>query len=275
MPELPEVETLVSSMKIAKIEGTRITDIEIFYEKLIATPSPDSLKKLIVNKAIVSIERKGKYLVFSLSNGYFLLAHLKMTGHFFLSSASLKKEKHEHIKIYLSDGKALSFFDTRKFGKIYLVKDPSVYLNKIGPDPLAPAFNYKILIAKIAKSSKKIKFLLLDQTFISGLGNIYADEALWLAGINPKKPAKNLSEKEIKTLFQAIVTVLTEGIKNKGTSLGKNSFNFSDVFKNFGTNQNYLNAYMQLKKNCKKCGNPIIREKIAQRSCYFCPQCQR
>ena len=274
MPELPEIETLVSSMKHAKIEGSHITNIEIFNKKMIGSPFPSSFEKLILNTRIDSIERKGKYIVFNLSNSYFLLVHLKMTGHFFLFDLPKNDEKHEHMKIYLDQQKVLSFFDTRKFGKIYLLKDPSFHFSRLGPDPLDPDFDYRMLISKIEKSSKKIKALLLDQSFLSGLGNIYVDEALWKSMINPKKCGKSLSKEEIKKLFEAIIKVLKQGIKNKGTSLGKNSFNFSDVFKNFGNNQNHLNAYMQLKKPCSRCHTLITREKIAQRSSYFCPKCQ-
>lgn len=274
MPELPEVETLVSSMKKANIEGSCITDIEISNEKLIGQTSISSFKKTILYSKIVTIERIGKQIVFSLSNSYFLVAHLKMTGHFFLSNLPKAKEKHEHMRIFLDQDKVLSFFDTRKFGRVLLLKDLSSLINKLGPDPTKSNFDYSPLLPKLKKSSRKIKTLLLDQSFLSGLGNIYVDEALWEAGINPKRPAKKLSTDEIKRLFCSIVSVLKKGIKNKGTSLGKNSFNFSDLSQNFGKNQNYLNAYMQYKKPCKRCNCPLTKEKVAQRSSFFCPKCQ-
>lgn len=274
MPELPEVETVVASMKEAKIEGSCITDIEIFHEKLIGPTSPSSFKRSIQNSKIVSIDRIGKYIVFILSNSHFLVAHLKMTGHFFIFNLPKAKEKHEHLKIYLDQNKVLSFFDTRKFGRIILLKDLSTLVNKLGPDPTKSNFDYKQLIPKLKKSSRTIKALLLDQSFLSGLGNIYVDEALWEAKISPKHLANKLSPKMIEPLFNAIVKVLKRGIKNKGTSLGKNSFNFSDLHQAFGKNQNHLNAYMQFKKPCKRCKKPIIKEKVAQRSSYFCPKCQ-
>ena len=169
----------------------------------------------------------------------------------------------------------LSFFDTRKFGRLYLVKDINKLLYTLGPDPLNNDFDYKTVIPKMNKSSKNIKALLLDQSFISGIGNIYADEALWEAKINPKKIAKTMSTREIINIFKAITIVLEKGIKNKGTSLGKNSFNFSDIYHRFGSNQNHLNAYDQKDKQCKRCKTLIVKEKVAQRNSYFCPLCQK
>jgi formamidopyrimidine-DNA glycosylase len=274
MPELPEVETLLHSLKRGEIEGSYITYVKVFNTQILTSPSP-TFEKTLIDKKIERIGRRAKYLIFSLSDGYFLVIHLKMTGHLSLSDKIQKAQKHEHLQFGLNTQKILSFFDQRKFGRIYLLNDLKSFFSHLGPEPLDPAFDYKILLPKIKKSKRMIKALLLDQSFIAGLGNIYTDEALWEAKIHPQKLSSSLSLQEIKILFKAIKKSLQQGINNRGTSLGKNRSNFSDIYEQFGKNQEFLNAYGRFNKPCKRCKTLIKREKIAQRSSYFCPSCQR
>lgn len=275
MPELPEVETVVSSLIKGGIEKSLITDVKIIYSKCIDAPDFSDFSKLILNKKILKISRRGKYIIFSLSEGYFMLVHLKMTGRLTITDISKKEIKHEHIRFELDKKIILSFIDTRKFGKIFLTKNLNSKLEKLGPEPIDPHLDFNQIFSKILKSKKKIKALLLDQSILSGLGNIYADETLWEAKINPNKISLSLTLKEMKALLDSAKKVLLRGIKNKGTSLGRNAFNFADIYNHFGENQNFLNVYKQEKKPCKRCNSVITKEKIAQRSSYFCPSCQR
>lgn len=267
MPELPEVETIISSLKNAGIVGKKIKKIELFFKKIAKT----DLQK-ILNKKILDIFRKGKQIVFALSDRYFLIVHLKMTGHFFLYQKTEPKQKHEHLRLYLDDT-VLAYWDSRRFGKISLTQDIDGFFKNLAPDPFSISFDKFYNQFKI--KDRIIKVMLLDQKEISGLGNIYVDEALWKARIHPRQKSKTLSKEKFLSLFEAIKEVLTQGIKNRGTSIGKNISNFSDIYQKFGTNQNHLNVYKKVNSPCSRCNTLIKREKIVQRSSFFCPKCQK
>lgn len=269
MPELPEVETLSSNLKELKIIDRSFKKIIVKCPKLIETPS---FIPLLKDKKIKDIYRRAKFLIFSLQDDYFLLIHFRMSGHLFVSSRETL-QKHEHILFILDDQRSLIYQDTRKFGRLYLTKNLGKYLNKLGPEPLSKDFTFEDFFSRLKK--RKLKALLLDQTFVAGIGNIYADEALWEAKLHPEKDAKTLSILEAKSLFNAIKSVLEKGIKNRGTSLGKSIQNFSNVYKQFGGNQQYLNAYKKNGLPCRRCRTLMVCKKVVQRSSCFCPSCQK
>ncbi len=269
MPELPEVETLVSNLKELNLINKSFKEIIIKTPKLIATPFFSSLLK---DKKISDIFRRGKYLIFSLQKDLYLLIHLRMSGHLSVSNEE-KLKKHEHVLFKLSDNRALVYEDIRKFGRLYLTDDLKKILNKLGPEPLDKNFSFSDFFNRLKK--RKLKALLLDQSFIAGIGNIYADEALWEAKLHPEKDAKSLNIHEAKALYDAIRSVLKKGIENKGTSLGKSRQNFSNVYKQFGKNQDHLKAYHRDGLPCKRCKKNMVSKKIAQRSSCFCPFCQK
>ena len=268
MPELPEAETLIQSMKAVEIENQTIKETQIYYDKVLTSSefNISSLKEL----KILNIFRKGKQIVFSLSDNFYLIAHLKMTGHFFLAV-----NKYQRASLKLENGLLLSFCDIRKFGRLCLTKNLERQFANLGQDPFDLDFDMQNFYYKISRSSKKIKPLLLDQSIVSGIGNIYADEALWEAKLNPERTGRSLTKKQALSLFNAVKKVLIQGIKNKGTSLGKTSSNFSDINNNFGKNQNFLKAYSRSGLPCSRCGFLIIRKKINGRSSSFCPNCQK
>ncbi len=282
MPELPEVETVVQGLKKANLIGNRIIETEVFLAK---TVSPSNLAEKIQGQIILDIFRRAKFIVIKLKD-YYLTVHLRMTGHLFLKELShthikkngkikIKPQKHEHIFLTLDNKRMLIYEDIRKFGKFVLVKDIKPVFSKLGPEPLSEEFKFIYFFQNLKRKKIKIKPLLLNQNFIAGLGNIYANEALFLAGINPEKMAFKISKKAALKLFSAIKKTLLEGIKNKGTSLGENYLHFSDLKNTYGKHQNFLLVHDRYLQNCKICKSPIQRKKIAQRTAFFCPKCQK
>ena len=243
--------------------------------------SPSNLGSLIKGQTILNVFRRAKFIVLQLKD-FYLLIHLRMTGHFFLRDLKgqnkNKPKKHEHIQIELDDGRVLIYEDIRRFGKFVLMKDKkelNKVLKKLGPEPLDQTFTFKTFFKKLKLKKSKIKPLLLDQQFLAGLGNIYANEALFLAQIHPEKIACKISENAALKLFTAIKIVLKEGIKNKGTSLGENYLHFCDLENHFGQHQNFLKVHDRKNKKCPVCKKAlIVKKQIAQRSAYFCPKCQ-
>ncbi len=281
MPELPEVETIVQGLKASDLIEKKILKAQIRLPKMV---SPSNLGSLIKGQIILNIFRRAKFIVFQLKD-FHLLIHLRMTGHLFLTKPILKKskgkiqpKKHEHIQIELDDGRVLIYEDIRRFGKFVLVKDEKdleAIFKKLGPEPLDKTFTFEVFFKKLKLKKSKIKPLLLDQQFLAGLGNIYANEALFLAHIHPEKTADKISKKSALKLFTAIRVVLKEGIKNKGTSLGENYLHFCDLENHFGQHQNFLKVHDRKNEKCPVCKKAlIIKKQIAQRSAYFCPKCQ-
>lgn len=273
VPELPEVETIARDLRDLGLEGRTIGCTDIRWPATIALLSPEEFAHHIQGKKILQVSRRAKFLLFLLSEGWTCLVHLRMSGRF---SVSLSKnaEKHEHVRISLDDGRILVFHDTRKFGRFYLTKKPEKILDKLGPEPLDKSFDLPYFIRKIGSASRQLKALLLDQSFIAGIGNIYADEALWEAKLHPERKTESLTEREIKGLFSAIKNVLQKGIANQGTSLGSGKANFRGLHGS-GQNQNDLHVYHKEDKPCPRCSKAIIRIIAASRGSHICPSCQR
>ena len=275
MPELPEVQTIVNDLNAADLIGRRITGARVFWPRTIAEPTPQSFCRRITGSTFEAIGRRGKYLVFALSDGNTLLLHLRMSGRLHLTSADAPRIKHEHVILSLGDGRQLRFHDPRKFGRLNLVKDPGRILDRLGPEPLAAGFTAQAL-GKMLKSRKRmLKPLLLDQSFIAGLGNIYVDEALWESGLHPCRLASTLTKPEIKALRLAIPRVLKRGLKNLGTSLGTGETNFYSVANRRGRNKDQLKVFRRTDLPCPSCQTTIERIVVGQRSTHICNKCQK
>ena len=210
MPELPEVQTIINDMHSAGLCGLRIVAAQVIWPRTIATGSADAFRRRIQGRTIDHIDRRAKFIVFALSGGLFWLVHLRMTGRFQIEPSGEGNYQHVRAIIDLNDRRSLLFYDTRKFGRFYLTCTPDSILGNLGPEPLAPDFSAKTLADRIDRRRGLIKPLLLNQQFISGLGNIYVDEALWAARIHPTRTADTLSVHEVGSLHRAIRHVLRQ-----------------------------------------------------------------
>lgn len=274
MPELPEVETIARDLNTAGVAGKRITCARVHWDRTIAEPCVADFCRLIEKKRIAAIGRRGKFLVFDLAGGGHLLMHLRMSGRLHLVPSGAERLPHEHVALAFEDGSELRFHDTRKFGRIYLIADAARILGRLGPEPLDPAFTPKALADGLSARRRRLKPLLLDQTFIAGLGNIYADEALWEARLHPRRHSDSLSGMEAKALHAAIRRVLRRGLKNLGTSLGTGKANFYSVGRRRGRNRDALKVFRRTGEPCPRCEAPVERIIVAQRSTHVCPVCQ-
>ena len=200
--------------------------------------------------------------------------HLRMTGRLHYVVQESPRKKHEHMILNFQGGKQLRFHDTRKFGRIYLTSDADKILKPLGPEPLAAGFTYKNLARRLSLRKRLLKLLLLDQTFIAGLGNIYVDEALWESKIHPCRNAASLTAPEIRALHRAIPRVLKRGLINLGTSLGTGKDNFYSIAKHQGRNRDKLNVFRRTNLPCPRCQTKIQRIIVGQRSTHICPVCQ-
>ena len=275
MPELPEVQTIVNDLNAANLIGITISTARVFWPRTIAEPSPKSFCRRLRGQKFISIRRRGKYLVLDVADGHTMLLHLRMSGRLHLISADIPRDKHEHVIFSFDDGRQLRFHDTRKFGRLHLLKDPHRILDRLGPEPLAAGFTAKTLAECLNHRKRLLKPLLLDQTSIAGLGNIYADEALWEAKMHPCRPAASLSTSEIKVLHRTIRRVLKRGLKNLGTTLGTGKGNFYSVANRRGRNKDVLKVFRRTDLPCPRCGAPIERIIVGQRSTHICPKCQK
>jgi formamidopyrimidine-DNA glycosylase len=198
-----------------------------------------------------------------------------MTGRLNLVESSEPRSKHEHVILSFENQRQLRFHDTRKFGRFYLVQDPETILGNLGPEPLAPSFSAAVLAERLGSSQRMLKPLLLDQSFIAGLGNIYVDEALWEGKIHPCRMASALSEIEIRSLHRAVCKVLKQALKNLGTTLGAGKSNYYSIAKNKGRNREQLMVFRRTDLPCLRCSSIIKRIVVGQRSTHICPMCQK
>jgi formamidopyrimidine-DNA glycosylase len=275
MPELPEVQTIVNDLNAADVIGIPIKRARVFWARTIASPGSKSFCQRLKGRKFTAIRRRGKYLVFDIDDGHTLLLHLRMSGRLHLVAADTPRIKHEHVILSLADDRHLRFHDPRKFGRLSLLKDPAPILDRLGPEPLTPEFTATTL-GKLLKNRKRIlKPLLLDQTFIAGLGNIYVDEALWEAKLHPCRLASTLSKTEVKALRLSIPRVLKRGLKNLGTSLGSGETNFYSVASRQGRNKDQLNVFRRTDMPCPRCKEIIERIMVGQRSTHICTKCQK
>ena len=274
MPELPEVETVVRDLQMAGLAGRRVLHVRVLWKRSIATPPPHLFAKEFRGLEIQAISRRGKFIVARLSKGFTLLIHLRMSGRLQVAAPSAKTSRRDHARVVfrLSDGRELRFSDTRKFGRLWLTRNPSAVLGKLGPEPFK--LSAAGFAALVSTRSRLLKPLLLDQTILAGVGNIYSDEALWEARLHPKRKSDSLSTREAATLLRAIKRVLLRGIRNLGTTLGAGKTHFVLPRGEPGRNQEQLSAYGQTGNPCPRCGAKIQRIIVGQRSTHLCPTCQ-
>jgi formamidopyrimidine-DNA glycosylase len=265
MPELPEVETIKNEL-IPCVIGRRITEFTILDDKIVRQPPRAEFCSRLSGQKITKIERRGKYLIFSLSGGEVLIIHLKMTGSLLLEPP----QRFTRAIIHLDDDTKIYFRDPRKFGAMWLVENKDAVINKLGPEPLEIDFTPKVLARRLSQRTAPIKALLFDQKFIAGIGNMYADEALFGARIHPLRPGKSLSPKEIKRLHRAIRQILSAAINNKGASVE----NYFRPDGQIGTAHFEFRVAHGRGKDCPRCGTAIERILVRNRGSYFCPRCQ-
>lgn len=272
MPELPEVEQVKNSLKPYIIFKT-IEDIDINVPRLVKSPTPELFVQGLVGKVIVDLERRGKYLIFHLSNKQMLVVHLRMTGALIYKPTQENAPDKPRIIFRLNEG-VLCYCDTRTLGTldlIDLIDLPKIKgLYSLGVEPISDSFTLEYLQDKMCKSKRLLKAFLLDQRMIAGLGNIYVDEAMAIAKLNPKKTTTTLNKKELKALHAAVKHVIAQGIANKGTTFR----DYKDADGNKGNNQEHLLVYGRNGKACKGCGTTLVYEKIAGRGTVYCPHCQ-
>jgi len=264
MPELPEVETVKEDI-LPFVKGRVIKEIDVISLKnILKGTSPSQLKKELEGEKIISVERRAKYLIFKLASGRCFTIHLGMTGRVLFAPDDYVK-----AVFYLSGGRVLYFSDARRFGKIRFYQEyPDL---KLGPEPLGREFTAASFKEMLKKKKTAIKIALLDQKFISGLGNIYAIESLFRAGIHPRRPANKLNDAEVKKLYHQIKKVLAEALGYRGTS---DSW-FLDAHGKKGGFQLRLKVYGRKGEPCFKCKTPVKRIVMGQRGTYFCPRCQK
>jgi len=273
MPELPEVETVRRGLN-RLVKGATIASIDVYWPKIINNDL-GSFKTRLAGQTIEKVDRRGKYLLFRFTGGLTMVSHLRMEGKYNVVPANTSRTKHTHVVFHLTDDRDLWYNDTRKFGRMTLVptgEESTVGgLNKIGPEPVADQLTVTYMTAIFAKSKKMIKPLLLDQSKIAGIGNIYADEVLWMSKIHPMRPANLLTDDEIETLHQNIIDEMAMAIKGHGTTV----HSFSTAFGEAGQFQNQLHVYGREGEPCERCGTLIEKIKVAQRGTHFCPHEQR
>ena len=272
MPELPEVETVKNTLKLEVLNKT-IKNVEVLWD-LIDYPSIDEFKKQIINQTIIDIKRRGKWLMFELNN-YYLLSHLRMEGKYHIRNKGDKVSKHEHIIFEFSDDTELRYNDTRKFGKFHLIEKDKVYnvepLCELGLEPWDELLNTKYLKEKYSTKKLPIKTVLLDQSIITGIGNIYADEILFLSGINPMKKCSELKSVELNNIIKYTKEVLKKAIELGGTTI--KSYESSEGV--HGRFQNNLLVHNHEGDLCPNCNTVIKKIKVNGRGTYYCENCQR
>ena len=275
MPELPEVQTVVRDLEKSGLIGREISGARIFWPRTVSGLSPKTFCRQIKGKQVSAIWRRAKFIVFDLSQGFHLLVHLRMTGRFLLTSAPRARTRHEHVVLNFGPDLQLRFHDTRKFGRFYLLKNPDEILGRLGVEPLHPDFTMDVFREMLLSRKRKLKPLLLDQTVIAGIGNIYADEALWEAEIHPERVSSSLDSSEMGKLFKAIPKVLRQGLKNMGTTLGDGKTNFYSIAGYNGRNRMQLKVFRRAGRSCARCRTTIRRMVVGQRGTFVCPRCQR
>ncbi len=271
VPELPEVETIRRDLE-PLVVGRTITgvDVDPATIHLLAAAPVEVLRENLVGRTITSLGRRGKYLLLGLHDGRTLVIHLRMTGRLLWRDSDALREQYERARLVLDDGHDLRWSDLRKFGTWRIYDDLAPLLAKLGPEPIDAAFTLRQFRAALANRTAPIKAVLLDQRRMSGLGNIYVDEALFEAGIRPDTPAGSLSPAAQKRLYESSRTVLERGIENRGASFR----DYVDGQGNEGRQHMFVKVFRRTGKPCYTCASPIERSVVGGRSTHYCPKCQ-
>lgn len=272
MPEIAEVETVRNTLK-KRILNKEITDVKVYYEPMIES-NINTFKSDLIGHHFIDIKRIGKWLIFETEDRY-LLSHLRMEGKFFIKNKDDLKEKHEHVIFHFSDNTDLRYHDTRKFGRMNLIKKADLYnvesIKKQGLEPGDKNLTSDYLLEKFKNKNLPIKTLLLDQTIISGLGNIYVNEVLFYAKINPLREAKSITKKECELIVKGSDEIIKEAIKMGGTTIKSYTSSLGVT----GRFQQKLKVHKREGQPCLICGTTIENIKIGGRSTYYCPKCQK
>ena len=279
MPELPEVES-VRRRLAPVLEGRRLERVEISDARLTRPLDPDGVARELESERVSTVDRRGKYLIFRFESGRALLVHLRMTGSFrhweaeeSLATESLPDDPHRRAVVRLDDGSDVAYRDVRRFGTWLLLEpgelDPYLAA-RVGPEPLDPGFTAMELGVRLAKRRAPVKAAILDQRTLAGVGNIYADEALWRARIHPLREARSLDARELQVLRRAIRDVLELGIERQGSTLRDYALPDGTA----GGMQDEFKVYGRAGEPCDRCGTPIERIRLSGRGTWYCPHCQ-
>lgn len=281
MPELPEVETIRRQLCAAGVEGRTVEKVQIEWPRTVEPLTLSAFCKQIKGCQFAQIDRHGKWLIFRLDGKENLLVHLRMTGGFYLTKGALEKGKHDRVILQLSGGLNLHFRDPRKFGRWRLAAS----VEGLGPDALTvtkkeffralPALSDANGGIERGKRNKVLKALLLDQSFVAGVGNIYADEALFEARLDPRRKSGSLSDAEKLALYKAVTKVIKAGVRNKGTSLGDGQGNYVDLNGEAGGHREKVKVYGRAGQPCTVCGQLLHKTQITQRTTVYCQHCQK
>lgn len=273
MPELPEVETIKLTLQRLVI-GKEIKGVTIKWDNIIKFPSDlRQFEQTCIGQTIQDIERRGKFLKFMLDD-YVLVSHLRMEGRYQVMKVAEPLPKHTHVIFSFTDGTELRYIDVRKFGTMHLfskgIENETLPLSKLGVEPLSEEFTPEILRTACQKTKRTIKAVLLDQTIIAGLGNIYVDESLYRARIHPKRPAKQVTKSDIVRLHQAVIETLAEAVEKGGSTVRSYVNSQGDM----GMFQFHHFVYGRQGEKCRYCETEIEKDVVAQRGTHFCPNCQ-
>ncbi len=281
MPELPEVETVARDLR-PRLAGAEIAGARVAWARTLRTHDPDGFATAVTGRIIDAVGRRAKLLVVELSGGLAMTIHLKMTGQLFVVSSAAPADPYVRFVLELADGRELRFRDIRKFGRVGLYERDAATGDLVverggvgvfagtGPEPLDPAFGIRDFRRRLRSRRGRLKPLLLDQTFLAGVGNIYADEALWAARLHPLRPASSLRPADEKRLYDEVRRVLGEAVERRGSSVDDYTAPDGD-----GSMQERLRVYQRTGEPCPRCGRRIRRIVVGARSTHFCSWCQR
>src|SRR6478736_326986 len=269
MPELPEVETVARDLR-PLITGATIVDVTTFWPRTLRGITPEAFADGIAGRRIESVGRRGKQLVIELSGDALMTIHLKMTGQLFVVPQGGHEDPYVRLVLALEDGREIRFRDIRKFGRIGLYLAAEDPFAAIGPEPLSDDFTLKVFRRRLRARKGRLKPLLLDQTFIAGVGNIYADEALWAARLHPLRTARTLRPPDERRLWIEVRRILAEAVIRRGSSIDDYTAPDGD-----GEMQDHLEVYQRTGEPCRRCGRPIRRIVVGARATHFCSWCQR
>lgn len=270
MPELPEVEMVARGLR-EPLTGRRALALWTDWPRIIHSPGTEEFAARIHGQVFRSVSRRGKFLLCALDSET-LIVHLRMTGRLYVADdgEELAADRWLHFRLQLDGGQQLRFSDARKFGRIWLTADPATVTGGLGPEPLSRQFTARWLARGLRGRSRAIKPLLLEQGFIAGVGNIYADEALNRARLHPLRPANSLGDGEARALHRALRAALRAGVEHEGASI--NWYRKPDGSK--GGSQNHFRVYGRAGQPCPRCGTSVVKTVVAQRGTHFCPRCQ-
>jgi formamidopyrimidine-DNA glycosylase len=271
MPELPEVEIVARGLQVS-LTGRTIVTVEVCWARSVLPPAPIAFARRLTGQTISGTGRRGKWVIILLDGGDTLLVHLRMSGRLIVGSGESPDDRHLRVLFSLDDGRWLRFIDQRKFGRMVLTSDPQEVLGDLGPEPLEDGFTPARLGQMLARRRGRIKPLLLNQRFLAGLGNIYADEALWQAGVHPLRQADTLTRAETRRLHQGVRGVLQAAIDRGGTTLPDAGYQQADG--RSGEFAVELAVYGRAGQPCPRCGMTVERIRVSQRGTHFCPRCQ-